>query len=449
MAVGPAAGGGDAGGVRGYGNGGTIRSAARCEARKRMGERSGVPLMDWNTERARPWLLLAGIALLIVLAVALAIGGTTGVRRPVVAARTAPPRRAMPAAPPVPAPAVEPLELLEMTPDRARAINAGIPFVPKGWPAARPFRFAGTPADRAGARLCLASAAWYEAGDDPVGQPAVVQVVLNRVRHPAYPKTICGVVFQGAERRTGCQFSFTCDGAMARRPSDVAWGRALGVADKALDGYVDRRVGNATHYHTDWVVPYWSGTLDKIAAVDTHLFFLWRGYWGTPAAFRGRYAGGERVDPRVPGYLVPVTGPGDMPVDGVTTFGVPGMPSDEVQTLKPRPVVTIPGLPALPGVTLRLGTPGGRDFGIEIGWTTSPADQLAAAEAICRNRPSCVVAGWRDLAIMPEALPFPPSLLRVATFVYRKRPEDAAGKPAWNCRQIARADKTECLPGTE
>ena len=350
--------------------------------------------------------------------------------------------------PPVPQPEVEPLELLEMTPDRARAINADIPFLPGAVTAARPFRFAGSEADLAGARACLASAAWYEAGDDPVGQPAVVQVVLNRLRHPAYPKTICGVVFQGSERRTGCQFSFSCDGAMARRPSDVAWKRAEGVADKALAGFVDRRVGNATHYHTDWVVPYWSGTLDKIARVGTHLFFRWRGYWGTPAAFRDRYAGGERVDPRVPGYVALVMG--DALTPGILPGGVPAAPSDQVQYLQPRPALTIPGVPAsaLKGNIVRLGSAGGAEYGLEL-TVGAPEDVYpAVAAALCGERPICTVAGWIDPDRVPLALPLPKNALRAATFLYRKRPGEAV-QALWNCRQAMRSDPAQCLPGTE
>ena len=144
---------------------------------------------------------------------------------------------------------------------------------------------------------CLAAAALYEAGDDARGEAAVAQVVLNRVRHPAFPHSVCGVVFQGAERRTGCQFTFTCDGALARVARPEAWIRAQAVALAALTGTVDREVGFATHYHTDWVVPSWSGTLDKIGAVGTHLFFRWRGWWGTPPAFAAPALAAEpRID---------------------------------------------------------------------------------------------------------------------------------------------------------
>ena len=121
-------------------------------------------------------------------------------------------------------------------------------------------------------------------------------MVLNRVRHPAYPRTVCGVVFQGQERATGCQFTFTCDGALRRTPSASGWARARRVAEEALAGKVYAPVGWATHYHTNWVVPYWSSSLVKLANVGTHIFFRWEGGWGKPAAFRFSPA---RVEPQI------------------------------------------------------------------------------------------------------------------------------------------------------
>jgi hypothetical protein len=198
--------------------------------------------------------------------------------------------------PPTAVPEVEPIRFQAMTPEAARAFNASIPFSTERNPAARPFRFAGAGEDRLRALDCLSAAVLYEAGDDPVGQQAVAQVVLNRVRHPAFPKTVCGVVFQGSERRTGCQFTFTCDGALHRSYADPVWERARQVAEAALSGKVYKPVGHATHYHTDWVVPYWSSSLDKIVAIKTHLFFRWTGWWGTPPAFRLEASG---VEPRI------------------------------------------------------------------------------------------------------------------------------------------------------
>jgi hypothetical protein len=125
------------------------------------------------------------------------------------------------------------------------------------------------------------------------GQRAVAQVVLNRLRHPAYPNSVCGVVFQGSERSTGCQFTFTCDGALARTPHPVLWQRARKIAEAALAGFVYKPVGWATHYHTNWVVPYWSSSLVKAAIVGTHIFYRWTGGWGTGPAFRTGYAGAE------------------------------------------------------------------------------------------------------------------------------------------------------------
>ncbi|MEZ5683217.1 MAG: cell wall hydrolase [Novosphingobium sp.] len=173
--------------------------------------------------------------------------------------------------------------------DAARAKNAATAFYAGQIDPARPFRFSGTPGDFANARDCLALAALAEAGGSDQGQRAVIQVVLNRVRHPAFARTVCGTVFEGSQRKTGCQFTFTCDGALARRYSDGAWIAAQLRAEQALRGRVFAAVGNATHYHTDWVHPSWSPKLVKLARVETHLFFRWPGYFGSDAAARMVY----------------------------------------------------------------------------------------------------------------------------------------------------------------
>jgi spore germination cell wall hydrolase CwlJ-like protein len=157
--------------------------------------------------------------------------------------------------------------------DQARAFNAHVPFVTSRMQPAIPFHFRGTPAAREQAAQCLATVALYEAGSDERGQQAVIQVVLNRVRLPQFPKTVCGVVYQGSTLPTGCQFSFTCDGSQLRRPEHAGWEAARHHAKRALDGYVFRPVGRATHYHADWMVPYWIGSLDKIAQIRSHIFY--------------------------------------------------------------------------------------------------------------------------------------------------------------------------------
>jgi spore germination cell wall hydrolase CwlJ-like protein len=121
---------------------------------------------------------------------------------------------------------------------------------------------------------CLALAITYEAGLEPVaGQEAVAQVILNRVRHPAYPDTACGVVWQGAERRTGCQFTFTCDGSLRRARSLGAMTAARAVAVRVLAGESADHVRGATHYHADYVAPYWAPSLMRVRQIATHVFY--------------------------------------------------------------------------------------------------------------------------------------------------------------------------------
>jgi hypothetical protein len=179
-------------------------------------------------------------------------------------------------------------------PEIAQEVNALRPFSGLPIRPMRPFVLNTDADDRARAIHCMAQAIYYEAAREPLrGQQAVAQVVLNRMRHPAYPKSVCGVVFQGAARATGCQFTFTCDGSLRWAPQADRWRRAEDVAKKALAGYVDRDVGSATHYHANYVAPYWAPTLVKMTQVGAHIFYRWTGPWGEPPAFTGRYAGRE------------------------------------------------------------------------------------------------------------------------------------------------------------
>jgi spore germination cell wall hydrolase CwlJ-like protein len=194
------------------------------------------------------------------------------------------------AAPPAP----PPLLLKQVAPDQALQINREIPVASGPNPAATPFVFKGSSASRAQALQCLASAVYYEAGNqDADGERAVAQVVLNRVRHPAFPASVCGVVYEGSTRTTGCQFTFTCDGSLYRQPDADGWRRAYDVAKAALSGAVYAPVGYATHYHANYVVPYWASTLAKSAIIGAHIFYRWAGGWGQPTAFAKAYGGKE------------------------------------------------------------------------------------------------------------------------------------------------------------
>lgn len=184
--------------------------------------------------------------------------------------------------------------------DEARRFNALVAPAAGPIPTLKPFVLpAGGERERA--LQCLTQAVYYEAGFEVgEGQRAVAQVILNRLRHPAYPKSVCGVVYQGSQRSTGCQFSFTCDGSLARVPGEAAWNRARDVAAQALAGYVYKPVGTSTHYHADYVFPYWAITLVKLRKIGAHIFYRMTGPAGSPAGFSGRYAGGETViDPAI------------------------------------------------------------------------------------------------------------------------------------------------------
>jgi spore germination cell wall hydrolase CwlJ-like protein len=143
---------------------------------------------------------------------------------------------------------------------------------------------------------CLTAAVYYEArSESDDGERAVAQVVLNRVRHPAFPKTVCGVVYQGSTRATGCQFTFTCDGSLRRPRQPYAWARAQKIAAAALAGSVFDPVGVATHYHTTAIHPWWADAMAKAVTIGAHIFYRWNGAWGDPTSFRRPYVGAEAM----------------------------------------------------------------------------------------------------------------------------------------------------------
>ncbi|MCP2669790.1 cell wall hydrolase [Maricaulaceae bacterium EIL42A08] len=123
-------------------------------------------------------------------------------------------------------------------------------------------------------RQCMAEAIYYEARSEGLsGQMAVAEVIMNRVRHSAYPNTVCDVVYQGSERTTGCQFTFTCDGSMERAPYGRGWARSQLVAEHALMGFARPVTNRATHYHTTEVDPYWNDSLVRTRKIGSHVFY--------------------------------------------------------------------------------------------------------------------------------------------------------------------------------
>lgn len=131
---------------------------------------------------------------------------------------------------------------------------------------------------------CLATAIYFEARGEPEeGQLAVAQVVLNRVKNPAYPNTVCGVVYQNKTKRNRCQFSFACDGRADRITDNGAWERAQALARKSVNEQATtflEEVGSATHYHATYVRPRWAGRMKQTDKIGHHIFYnTRRGGW--------------------------------------------------------------------------------------------------------------------------------------------------------------------------
>jgi Cell Wall Hydrolase len=178
----------------------------------------------------------------------------------------------------------------------AEAVNEAIPLGKGPVETALPFYITDASLTNSERALrCMTQAVYYEAGFEPVaGRYAVAQVILNRMRHPAFPKSVCGVIYQGSNR-PGCQFSFACDGSLLRAPSAKAWAEARKIAEDVLSGTVTSAVGMATHYHANYVSPYWAPKLHKITQMGAHIFYRWPGNWGRRVAFSGVYRGGEYI----------------------------------------------------------------------------------------------------------------------------------------------------------
>ncbi|WP_380779377.1 cell wall hydrolase [Sphingomonas sp. R86520] len=372
--------------------------------------------------------ILVGISALAIVGPALVVANAPVIVHP-------PKRVTLPAGRIVPqaeVPEVEPVRLVDLTPEDARAFNATVPFSTDPNPAARPFRFAGGPDDLARATDCMAAGILYEAGDDTLGERAVAQVVLNRLHHPAFPKTVCGVVFEGQDRATGCQFSFSCDGALTRwHPTDDAWRRAREVAAASLSGAVFKQVGYATHYHTDWVVPYWQSSLDKITAVNTHLFFRWSGWWGTPPAF-GRHP--ETVEPVI-AQLADLS-------DAHKT----GAALAEADAALAEASIAM----GFGAATEAASTPATAPVDSDTLLVTLPRNQAAdalpalAAQA-CGDKPFCRYMAWTDGTKVAPSLPLDPTQTASLGFSYLRDRASGYEKLLWNCRQFKRADVAQCM----
>lgn len=213
--------------------------------------------------------------------------------------------------------------------DDAIAQNALLPKSDLPVESARPFQLPHLSAlQTTNAERCLTQAIYYEAAtESDAGKAAVAQVILNRMRHPAYPDSVCAVVYQGSTR-PGCQFSFTCDGSMARAPVPALWRRAGEIARSALAGHVHKPVGMATHYHANYVLPYWAPKLTKIEQIGAHIFYRWPGSWGRPKAFGDAYVGQESIPSFDSLFKGSTITPAMAEEGGITALPAPRDPTD-------------------------------------------------------------------------------------------------------------------------
>ena len=255
---------------------------------------------DIPLRSAKRW---RGPALLAAIAVLLAAAGlvanynqSSDLREAKQASRRAPAQSAS---------AVAPLNLVRpLTPEEAIKVNEEKPFDAPPDSPAKAFNLKTDNDSRGRALECLSQAVYYEAATEGAeGQRAVAQVVLNRMRHPGFPSSVCGVVYQGSQLPTGCQFTFTCDGSLARAPIPSIWAQARKIASEALAGKVFAPVGHSTHYHANYVVPYWADSLAKQVQVGRHIFYRLQGSMGSSGAFSQRYAGREPDLPTPPSSL--------------------------------------------------------------------------------------------------------------------------------------------------
>ncbi len=339
----------------------------------------------------------------------------------------------LPAVPDLPATGEDTVILSQLAADDAQARNAAVGFAAAGPGKATPFSFRGSSADRARARDCLALAGMAEAGGGDGDQRAVMQVILNRVRHPAFAKTVCGVVFEGSQRPTGCQFSFTCDGSLARRYSDAAWRAARARADEMLAGAIDATVGNATHFHANYVYPWWSDKLDKVAQVGPHIFFRWRGFWGTRNALSARYGGGEPDPLRLQETALTVATANPLPTLMQGGEAVRSITTEMVNQ-------TTEGGDATPS------SPGAGIHFVLVSPSDAPAALVDKARSLCGSEGYCRVQGWSDANNIPAKLPLTEEARRSVRFSFVSASANAAEAIFFDCRTFPAPNVGTCLP---
>lgn len=292
-------------------------------------------------------------------------------------------------------------------------------------------KYPGTSTQRSRAAKCLAAAAWYEAGDDPVWQRAVIQTVVNRVKHPAFPDSVCGVVFEGSHLASGCQFTFTCDGSLSdRQPSQSAWNKAIGLAEEALGGFVDRSIGAATHYHAEYVSPWWSTKLEHLTNVGPHLFYRWPGDQSNLNRRVQLQPEREYED------LVEASYHGSS--SGAVTKGDAG-PTPHVEARLDAALTEAPNTrPMHAGMTEFMTVEGNHAAGR---WAVLAMDA-------CGKKNECRIVGYGDTEtrMMNEDRPY--ESRDRPLFLFIRDRASGMNLALWDCDRLPRADQEQCLPSS-
>lgn len=128
--------------------------------------------------------------------------------------------------------------------------------------------------------ICLAKNVYFEAGAEPLeGKQAVAQVVMNRVKHGGFPKTVCGVVKQKTKsielQKTICQFSWVCDSKKKIMMASDAWGDSVYVAKIALTEKKvhDKLASNVLFYHEKHLETNWTEHYKPVRVIGNHKFY--------------------------------------------------------------------------------------------------------------------------------------------------------------------------------
>jgi N-acetylmuramoyl-L-alanine amidase len=122
---------------------------------------------------------------------------------------------------------------------------------------------------------CLAKNIYWESRSEPrAGQLAVAHVTINRMVHPKFPATICGVVYQGDESTFGrCQFSWWCDGKSDHPTEHRAWKSAVELAAAVVSGRHSDPTNGALFFHHHKVRPHWATSKRLSAQIGKHLYY--------------------------------------------------------------------------------------------------------------------------------------------------------------------------------